>query len=270
MRRRTPESARRYNLALPTRASNAPATPPFRRVGTFCTLRCRLAAPRHTPIPDPIRFAMTAQLIDGNALSKTLRADVAARGRPHRSRTHTGTRRRAGRRQSGERSLCAQQGEGVPGQRPAFGVRPLPRVALGRRTARAHRHAERRSVHPRHPRAIAAARAHRQSQGHRGDCAGEGRRRLSRRQCGRAHDRQAALSPVHAVWRDEDVRSARHRSQGRERGGHRPLEHRRQADGAPAARSRRDRHHLSQQDARSREARATRMSSLPPWAAATS
>src|SRR5689334_17761234 len=46
------------------------------------------AAPSRTPRPSSIRFAMTAQLIDGNALSKTLRADVARRAADLTARGH--------------------------------------------------------------------------------------------------------------------------------------------------------------------------------------
>ena len=73
-------------------------------------------------------------------------------------------------------------------------------------------------------------------------------RRLPRRERRGAGPGQSALHPVHAVWRDEDVREGQCRPgrQGSRR--HRPLQHRRQADGAVADQCRRHRHRLQLED----------------------
>jgi hypothetical protein len=61
------------------------------------------------------RHTMTAQLIDGNALSKQLRAQVAAaRAQALKAKGMTpGLGRGAGRRQPRQPGLCAQQSQGL-------------------------------------------------------------------------------------------------------------------------------------------------------------
>ena len=85
--------------------------------------------------------------------------------------------------------------------------------------------------------------AHRLDAGAGGDRAGKGRRRLSPDQCRPAVDRrhEPRAHPLHAGRRDDPhrpgLRAARPDASRHGGGDHRPLEHRRQADGAAAARA---------------------------------
>ena len=94
---------------------------------------------------------------------------------------------------------------------------------------------QRRSGRARHPRADAAAQAHRQREGAGGDRSGQGRRRLPPRQRRPALDRRARAGAVHAGRLDHPCKVGEARSVGPRRGRRRPLQHRRQADGAAAA-----------------------------------
>ena len=109
------------------------------------------------------------------------------------------------------------------------------------RTAGAGREAQRRPGGSRHPRPASAAEGDRRAAGAGGDRPEKGRRRLPSDQCRPALDRRdgARARAVHAGRRDDHARQGRvgARRDARRPGGRgdRPLQHRRQADGATPA-----------------------------------
>ena len=191
---------------------------------------------------------MTAQLIDGNALAKKIRAEVAGRTQALKARgIQPGLADHPGRRRPGQPGLRQAQGQrqhAKPACTPTLERYPAT-MSEADLLARIRR-PERRPGDPRHPGAAAAAQAHGRAEGHRDDLAGQGRRRLPRRQRRRADGRPARLLALHAVRLHEDARVHRLRPARQARGGDRPQQHRRQADGPDAAAEERHRDHLPQ------------------------
>ena len=181
--------------------------------------------------------SMSARILDGVALGKTIRAEVAAEVAQTRGqRAEARTRGRAGGRGSGERGLRALQGEGDRGGGDVLGDDPPAGDDLRGRAAR-------RSwtgstpipkIHgilvqlplPKHidsEKVLAP------------DRPGEGRGRLPPGERRQAGDRRPdGVPPGHALRRAADADPLGDRDQGRQRGDRRPLQHRRQADGEPA------------------------------------
>ena len=193
---------------------------------------------------------MTARLIDGNALAKSIRAEVAQRVQALAERGH----------RPGLAVILV-------GDNPASQVYVKHKVADCEGVGM-------HSVLDRHPASLPEAELlariralnedpaidgilvqlplppHIDAQGgHRDHLAGQGRRRLPRRERRRADDRPARLQGLHALRLHEDARGDRLRTQGQTRGRDRPQQHRRQADGDAAPAGQRDRHHLPQRDA---------------------
>ena len=98
--------------------------------------------------------------------------------------------------------------------------------------------AQRRSGGARHPRAAAAAAADRRPEGDRGDRSGQGRGRVSSDQRRPAADRRAGLRALHAARLPAARSGPCARTSPGSSGGGRPLQHRRQADGAAPPRPR--------------------------------
>ena len=180
---------------------------------------------------------MTAQLIDGNALCQEApRRSRRARRGPHGARHHAGPGRHPGRRGPGRAGLRAQQGQGLRRHRPALGARAATRRRLteAELLARIDALNDDPAIHgilvqlplPTHIDAHKVIETISPRQG---------RRRLPRRQRRRADGRPARLLALHALRLHEDAREHRLRSARQACGGHRPQQHRRQADGADAA-----------------------------------
>ena len=193
---------------------------------------------------------MTARIIDGVALSQRIREEVAQRVAALAAQTPAPAWPWCWwAKIPPPRCMCATRSPPAKG-RPAFRERAVPGGHDRGRSAGPHRHAEPRSGHPRHPGAAAAAQAHGRAQGHRGHRRRKGRGRFPRQQRRPAHDRPAAVPPLHALRRDEDA-GIRRRGPARRRGRHRGRQqHRRQAHGHAAAAGGRHHHDLQLQDPR--------------------
>ena len=180
---------------------------------------------------------MTARILDGKAVADQLTREV---------REGVDARRAAGYAPPGLAVVLV--GDNAASQvyvrnkrrmTEAVGMRSfafdLPADARRERAARADRSPERRSGGQRNSRAVAAAQAHRQRARHRAHRPAQGCRRLSsvQRRTARAEDADAAA--LHALWLHAAARGDRRGPRRQARGGHRPVEHRRTADGARAA-----------------------------------
>ena len=196
---------------------------------------------------------MTARIIDGKAIAADLRGQVA-------DAVHRLARDRGlvpglavvlvGNNPASE-SLCRQQGEDDRRQRHALVRPPAAGDHQRGRVAGAGRRLNADPGRARHPGAAAAAAADRRAEGDRRDRSGQGRRRLPSRQCRAVWSpglpALAPCTPLGCMRLAKTVHAVARRARG---GGDRPLQHRRQAAGAAAARRERDRDGRAFQDAR--------------------
>ena len=172
-------------------------------------------APKADALQRNARLALRAphdrQLIDGNALARKIRAEVAGRTAALEGQG------RAAARWPSSWSATIRPARSTCGTRSTTATRPACSSMLERypadmteaRPAGAHQRAQRRPARPRHPGAAAAAQAHRRPQGDRDHLAGQGRRRLPRGQRRRADGRPARLLALHALRLHEDDREHR-------------------------------------------------------------
>uniref|UniRef100_A0A0N4Z3U4 PE-PGRS family protein n=1 Tax=Parastrongyloides trichosuri TaxID=131310 RepID=A0A0N4Z3U4_PARTI len=151
--------------------------------------------------------------------------------------------RRHRRRRPRQPALCPQQGRDDAEGRDAVRHPPPARRNDSSRAAGPDRVAERRCGHPRHPGAAAPAQAHRFGRRSGRHLAGQGRGRLPRRQRRTPGRRPAGHDPLHAAGQPDAAEGSVGRSVRPERRHRRPLQHRRQADGATAAGRKLHRHH---------------------------
>ncbi len=192
---------------------------------------------RNARSAEPGSWAVSADIIDGKAFAARLRgriaeavADLKREGRPR-----AGPRGGAGGRGSRQSGLCAEQGSADAGGRDGLrGASPAGDDRAGG-VAGAHRPSQRRSEGSRHPGATAAAGADRHGGGDRSGGAGEGRGRVSRHQCRAARHRPEGAGALHAAGLPHAAARPAGRSERRDGGGARALEHRRQAHGATPA-----------------------------------
>jgi methylenetetrahydrofolate dehydrogenase (NADP+)/methenyltetrahydrofolate cyclohydrolase len=147
---------------------------------------------------------MTAQMIDGNALSRQSAPKSPAARRPA-ARGISRPGHRAGGRRPGQPGLRAHKVNDSEQTGLQATLETLPRHLSEADLLARIRRAERGPVGARHPGAAAAAEAHGQPQGDRDDLAGQGRRRLPRRQRRRADGRPAGLLALHALRLPEDA-----------------------------------------------------------------
>ncbi len=175
---------------------------------------------------------MTAQLIDGNALSRQLRTDVAARVSALKARGHHAwSGRDPGRRKRRLAGVCAQQGQGLRRHRHALRAGKLASRHERGRPAGTGGRAEQRHQHPRHPGSTAVARPHRRPKSDRSHLACQRRGRFPHRQRRRTDDRPAWLLALHTLWLHENAGIDRLRPQGQTCRRDRSQQHRGQAHG---------------------------------------
>ena len=185
---------------------------------------------------------------------KSACADGARRGRARRrcARRPGGARDRARRGGSGLGHLRAHEARGVRGGRHRVDPPRAAGVHPGGGHARARGAAERRPARDRDPHAAPAAGADRRGPRHQRDRPDEGRGRLPSRERRLPPPGPPDACRRDALGRDGDPARLRRGAEGRPRGRDRPLEHRRQADGAPPAGRARDCDDRAQPHARPR------------------
>ena len=137
-------------------------------------------------------------IIDGKAIAqrrsardKIARLAAVRSGSALDARPRAGARGGAGRRESGERRLCAHEVEADGRSRHALVRSQAAGRCAGGRAAGAGRKTQRRPGRARHPGAAAAAEADRQPEGAQRGRPRQGRGRLSSGQCRTARDRTA-------------------------------------------------------------------------------